>query len=120
MARMGEQTIEFASRFATAVDLLGRVATDEGHAAALRRFGARLVPSVADALAAVAEVHETGTDAVRQWSERRARVLAQVSALQEGLARRGLDPEVRRGAGVLVDLLGGRRAPPGSGSARSR
>lgn len=117
---MGEQTIQFASRFAAAVDLLGQVATDEGHAAALRQLGPRLAPAVAEALEAVAELHETGTDAVRRWSERRARVLAQVSGLRDALARRGVDPSVRRGAGDLVELLGGRRSSRGNAPARSR
>ncbi len=108
---MGEQTVQFASRFATAVDLLARVATNEGYAKLHRRLGPELDAAVSDALDAVAALHETGTDAVRNWSEQRARVLALVSEVRADLARGGVDAAVRRGARALVELVGERGIP---------
>lgn len=108
---MGDETTQFASRFATAVDLLARIGTEEGHAAARRKLGARLDAAVADALDAIAALHETRTEAVRNWAERRARVLARVSDLRAALARGGVDATVRRDARALVALLEQRGGP---------
>lgn len=102
---MGEETTQFASRFASAVDLLGRVATDEGFAALRRRHGAQLEAAVGDAIRAVAAVHQTGTDAVKRWAERRADVLAQIARLSAAVERGGVGPEARREARALVALL---------------
>ncbi len=111
---MGDETTQFASRFTVAVDLLARIATDDGHAAARRKLGPGLDAAVADALDAVAAVHETGTEAVKRWSERRSRVLAQVAELRTALARGGVDAAVRRKARALVELVG---EPGGAGPA---
>ncbi len=107
---MGDETIQFASRFSTAVDLLAGIASDEGLAAASRRYGKGLAATVADALDAVAALHETGTDAVKGWAPRRAQVLARVAAARAALARGGVDAALRREAHALVALLG----PPGA------
>jgi phage baseplate assembly protein W len=104
---MGEETTQFASRFALAVDLLGGIATAEGLDAARRKHGARLEAAVADALEAVAAVYQTRTEAVRNWSERRAQVLARVSAVRAALARGGLDAAVRREAAALAGAVEG-------------
>lgn len=102
---MGDETIEFASRFSSAVTLLARVG-DGGRHPALRVLGdARLAAAVHDALDAVAAVYETGTDAVRRWPERRQRVLAQVAALRAALSRGGVDAEARRLARALVEAI---------------
>lgn len=103
---MGEVTTQFASRFGAAVDLLGRFATDEGFAALRRRHGRELPAALGEALDAVAAVHETGTDAVKDWTERCAAVLAQIAALRAALDRGGVDVAARREARALVDLLG--------------
>jgi hypothetical protein len=102
---MGDETIQFASRFSVAVDLLAGIATDEGLAAARRRLGQRLDAAVGDALDAVAALHETGTDAVKDWATRREQVLARVVAARRALARGGVDAALRREARALVDLL---------------
>ena len=102
---MGEETTQFASRFTLAVDLLSGIASDEGHAAARRRLGAGLGPAVSDALDAVAALHETRTEAVKDWAERRARVLERIGELRAALARGGVDDAVRRRARALVELL---------------
>lgn len=107
---MGEETTQFASRYAVAVDLLARLATDDGFAALRKRHAASLDAAVADAIDAVAAVHETGTEAVKRWSERRAAVLAQLERLRAVMKRGGVDAEARGEARTLVELL--RRAEP--------
>jgi transposase len=102
---MGEETTQFASRFTLAVDLLTSIASDAGYAAARRRLGAKLGPAVADALDAVAALHETRTEAVKDWAERRTRVLERIAELRAALARAGVDDTVRRQAGELVALV---------------
>jgi hypothetical protein len=102
---MGEETTQFASRFTLAVDLLSRIASDEGCAAARRRLGAGLGPAVSDALDAVAALHETRTEAVKDWAARRARVLERIGELRGALARGGVDGAVRCQARALVELL---------------
>jgi hypothetical protein len=113
---MGEETTQFASRFTRAVELLGRIATEQGLAAARRSLGAGLDEAVADALDAVAALHEADTAAVKHWSERRAEVLAQVGELRAALHRGGVEA-VGRAAGALVELLGGPRGPGAAGDA---
>jgi hypothetical protein len=103
---MGEVTTQFASRFGAAVDLLARLATDPGFAALRKRHGKELEALVVDALDAVAAVHETGTEAVKRWSELRAAVLAQVGVVRAALERGGVDAEVRREARALVERVG--------------
>jgi hypothetical protein len=104
---MGDETRMFATRFTTAVELLSRLGSDDGFAALRKRHGAKLEAAVHDAVGAVAAVHETGTDAVKNWSERRSEVLAQIAALRAALDRGGVDAAARREARVLVDLVGG-------------
>ena len=113
---LGDVTIEFASRFAQAVELLAGVASAEGLAAERRRLGAGLERAIAGALDAVALVHEADTSAVKDWAERRAQVLARVGALRAALARGGANDDVRREAGALLALVG----PPASAGERSR
>jgi len=103
---MGEETRQFASRFTRAVDLLAGISSEAGLAAARRKRGAELEAAVADALDAVAALHEAETSAVKDWAERRAQVLAGVAGLREALARGGAEA-AGRGAGPLVALLGG-------------
>jgi hypothetical protein len=102
---MGEETTQFASRFTLAVDLLSGIASDEGYAAARRRHGAGLGPAVSNALDAVAALHESRTEAVKDWAERRARVLERIGELRAALARGGVDDAVRRQARALVKAL---------------
>lgn len=107
---MGEETTQFASRFAAAVDLLARVATDDDFASLRKRHGARLEVAVTEAIEAIAAVHQTGTDAVKRWAERRSEVLAQIARLGAAVERGGVDAEARREARALVALV--RRADP--------
>lgn len=103
---MGEVTTQFASRFGAAVDLLSRLASDQGFEALRKRHGKGLEAVVRDALDAVAAVHETGTEAVKRWSERRAAVLAQLAVVRAAVDRGGVDAGARREARALVDLVG--------------
>jgi hypothetical protein len=112
---LGDETIQFASRFSVAVDLLAGLAGDEDAAAARRRLGTGLEAAVAEALDAVAALHETGTDAVKDWASRREQVLARVAAARLALTRGGVDAALRREAGALVALLGA----PGAEAATS-
>lgn len=107
---MGEETTEFASRFSMAVNTLAALAADDGHARLVKTHGRKLAAVVRDALDAVQAVHETGTQAVRNWPEQRQRVLAQVAALRVALERSGVDGEVRRLARALVEAI-----EPGTG-----
>jgi hypothetical protein len=113
---MGDETIRFASRFIRAADLLARVAEDRAFAAARRELGAGLEAAVGDALDAVSALHETGTEAVKDWGTRSVQVLARVAALRAALARGGLDAAARREAGALVALVGGSGSPAREGS----
>jgi hypothetical protein len=103
---MGEETRQFASRFTRALDLLAGISSGAGLAAARGKHGAELDAAVADALDAVAALHEADTSAVKDWGERRAQVLARVAELREALARGGAQA-VGPGAAALVELLGG-------------
>ena len=102
---MGEETTQFASRFGAAVDLLTRFASDEGFPPLRKRHGRELAGLVREALDAVAAVHETGTDAVKHWSERRAAVLAQIGAVRAALEHGGADAEARRATRTLLELV---------------
>ena len=115
---MGDETIQFASRFTRATELLARVAEDRAFAAARRELGAGLEAAVDDALDAVSALYETGTEAVKDWGARSEQVLARVAALRAALARRE--------AGALIALVGGPGSParegsrPGAGAAAQR
>jgi hypothetical protein len=102
---VGDETILIASRFSTAVGDLAALARDDPHAKVARPDRAKLATDVRGAIDAVAAVYETGTDAVRDWPERRRRVLAQLAAMRRVLARSGVDGELRRMAGALVELI---------------
>ena len=102
---MGDETIQFASRFSSAVALLTQVAADGSHAALRKAHGAKLDAVVRDALDAVAAVYETGTEAVRNWPELRRRVLARIATTREALDRAGLDAETVRAARALVEAI---------------
>jgi len=101
---VGDETIEFASRFSNAVNRLALVAEDG--ARGLKVQGAKLTATVREALDAVEAVYATGTNAVRNWPERRRLVLAQVAAMREALDRSGVDGEARRIARALIDTIG--------------
>lgn len=102
---MGDETIQFASRFSNAVSNLALLAGDDTHGKLMKLHGAKLTGVIRDALDAVAAVHETGTQAVRNWPEQRRRVLAQVAAMRAALDRSGVDEEVRRLARDLLGIL---------------
>ena len=108
---MGEETRQFASRFTRAVELLAAISTGTGLAAARGARGAELDAAVADALDAVAALHEADTAAVKDWAERRAQVLGRVAEVREALARGGAEA-AGQGAGALLELLGGPPATP--------
>lgn len=102
---MGDETILIASRFSRAVGELAALAADGGGAKLAERHGARLDAVIRAALDAVEAVYAAGTDAVRDWPERQRRVLAQLAATRRVLDRAGVDGEVRRMAGALVELI---------------
>jgi hypothetical protein len=102
---VGEETMQFASRFSNAVSFLALVARDDSHAQLAKAHGPDLAPRVSAALDAVQAVYETGTQAVRDWPEQRRRVLAQLARMREALERSGLDAEARRMAAALVGLI---------------
>jgi hypothetical protein len=108
---VGEETMEFATRFSSAVALVGKLATEAGHAELARRHGAGLVAAVRDALDAVEDVFGTGTDAVRSWPEQRQRVLERVGELRSGLQRGGVDACARKLARALVEAIEAPRPP---------
>jgi hypothetical protein len=109
---VGEETMEFATRFSSAVALVGRLATDPGYAELARRHGAGLVPAVRDALDAVEDVFATGTDAVRSWPEQRKRVLEKLGELRAALDRGGVDAAARKLARALVEAVEAPRPAP--------
>lgn len=107
---MGDETIQIATRFSTALDQLAQLAGDESHAKLLASHGAELASVVRSALDAVEAVYATGTQAVRNWPEQRGRVLAQLAAMREALDRSGVDRRLRVMARALIELV-----EPGSG-----
>ncbi len=102
---MGEETRQFATRFSRAVGLLATLAGDEGHDVLRREHGSRLTRVVREALDAVEAVYGTGTSAVRDWPERSRAVLAAAAELRRAVDRAGIDADVRRRAGALVELI---------------
>lgn len=102
---MGDETILIASRFSRAVGDLAALARDTPCARPRGSDGAKLTAAVRGAIDAVATVYEAGTDAVRDWPERRRRVLEQLAAMRRVLDRSGVDGELRRMAGALVELI---------------
>jgi hypothetical protein len=101
---LGDDTIQFASRYSSAVSRLAALAGD-GFDELSRAHGPDLGRRVGDALDAVEAVHATGTKAVRDWPERSKRVLAQVAAMRERLRRAGVDAELRQLARGLVEAI---------------
>ncbi len=102
---MGDETIQFATRFSSALDELGQLAGDESHAKLLESRGGDLAPVVRSALDAVEAVYATGTQAVRNWPEQRRRVLAQLAVMREALDRSGVDERLRAMARALVEII---------------
>lgn len=102
---MGEETRQFATRFSRAVALLAAVSSDDGHESLRREHGSRLARLVREALDAIEAVYGTGTSAVRDWPERSRMVLAAAGDLRRALERAGVDADVRRRAGALVELI---------------
>ncbi|HEY6004460.1 MAG TPA: hypothetical protein VIV57_16415, partial [Anaeromyxobacter sp.] len=100
-----------ASRFSRAVSLLDRFAKGGAPPDAGRTEDRRT--AVRDALGAVEAVYATETRAVREWPERRRRVLAQLARLREILGAAGIGEEARREARALVRLID--PAAPGGG-----
>jgi hypothetical protein len=111
---VGDETILIASRFSKAVGDLAALSGDASYAELAKRHGAGLSAVVRRALDAVGAVYEAGTDAVRDWPERRRRVLAQLEAMRCGLDRAGVDADLRRMAAALVALI-----EPGGGAGRA-
>lgn len=107
---MGDETIQFASRYSKALDLLAQLAEDGAHASLVTRHGGELAKVTREALYAVEAVHGTGTDAVRDWPEQRRRVLAQLSAMRDALDRSGVGAEFRRMVEALLILVEPRSA----------
>jgi hypothetical protein len=100
---MGEDTIEFASRFSTAVRELADLGRSDGYRSLEAIHGAGLAARVRADLDAIEAVFHTGTKAVRNWTEQRRRVLEQVAAMRGALERSGIDRELRR---MALDLVG--------------
>jgi len=99
---VGDETTEFASRYAVALRRLEQFAASGTPAGA--RGGDPLV-ALRDALDAVEAVHGAATKALRDWPERQRRVLAQVAALRDELDRGGASGEARRLAATLVAAM---------------
>lgn len=99
---MGDETTQFASRYAAALNLLGKLAGDGTHARLREELGADLAAETRGALDAVEAVFQSGTDALRRWPERRSRVLARVAALRAALDRSGVGDEARRLTSALL------------------
>ena len=104
---MGDETIQFASRFSGAVQQLGLLAEGATPAELARAIGPDVAVGTRRALDAVAALYETGTDGVRDWTEQGRRVLAQVASVREALERTGVDAELRRRARALVKAIEG-------------
>lgn len=102
---MGEDTIEFASRFSTAVRELAELGRADGYRALATIHGRGLAARVRADLDAIEAVFETGTKAVRNWTEQRRRVLEQLAAMRGALERTGVDRELRRMALELVGAI---------------
>jgi len=102
---VGDETIQFASRFSNAVDLLAQLGGEDTHAALVKLHGESFTRVVGEALDAVAAVYGTGTTAVRSWPEQGRRVLAQLAKIRAALDASGPDDEVRRMARELVELI---------------
>ncbi len=101
---MGEDTIEFASRFSAAVSELADLARADGYRALAAAHGSGLADRVRADLDAIVAVYETGTRAVRNWAEQSRRVLALVAQVR-GALDSGSDEGVRRMAGALVETI---------------
>ena len=105
---MGDETSQFANRFAAATKLLAEIA--QAHPAPGRRRGAGAAAGLSEALDAVEAVYESGTGALRNWAEQRSRVLAQVAALRRAVAAGGAGDELRGLARDLLHLIEARPA----------
>jgi len=107
---LGDETIQFASRFSGAVKHLSLLAGDATAAEVAKALGPDVAARTRSALDAVEAVYQTGTDGVRNWPEQRKRVLAQLARVREALERSGVDAELRRRAGALVKAIEARAA----------
>ncbi len=106
---MGEETRQFATRFSRAMALLGSLPTDDGYESLRREHGSRSARVVREALDAVEAVYGTGTSALRDWPELSRAVLARIAELRAALDRAGVDGDVRRLAGGLVQIVESRQ-----------
>jgi hypothetical protein len=111
---LGDETIQFASRFSAALTFLEALAGGKTPA------GADQAEDVRRALDAVEDVHRTDTRAVRDWPERRARVLAEVARVRAVLERAGPGDALAAAAQALVDLVGPEPRPHSPPSAHRR
>lgn len=103
---MGDETSQFASRFAAAVELLGALAEPRGARRGRRRAVPEASPAaVGEALDAVEAVYETGTRALRNWAEQRTAVLEQIAAMRAALARSVAGEELAAMARALLALI---------------
>lgn len=105
---MGDETSQFADRFAAAVQRLGEVASGR---APRRGKGSRsgrrpdAAAGLSEALEAVEAVYQTGTGALRDWAETRGRVLAQAGAVRRALAQGVSGQELKALARDLLRLI---------------
>jgi hypothetical protein len=102
---VGDETVQIASRFSNAVDLLASLDADARDGKLARKHGGRLALVVRDALDAVEAVYGAGTQGVRNWPEQAKVVLAQIADVRRALERSGLDAEVRRRARALAETI---------------
>jgi hypothetical protein len=102
---LGDETIQFASRFSGAVTQLALLAGDATPGELAKALGPDVVARTRSALDAVEAVYETGTDGVRDWPERRKRVLARLARVREALGRSGIDAELRLRVRALVEAI---------------
>ncbi len=100
---MGDETTQFAPRFTEAVTFLAALAG--GSTAPPERGAGDVARALRHALDAVEAVYATETGAMRDWPERRRRVLARLGSVREALAAWGLGGEARRRVQALVRLL---------------
>ncbi len=102
---MGEETIQFASRFSIAMDRLAAIAGGGALPPVPIPEGASLATVLRDALDAVEAVYGTGTEDLCNWPEQGRRVLAQIVTMRKALGRSGVDDDMRRMARALVEII---------------
>lgn len=103
---MGDETSQFANRFAAAIDRIAEAAGSRARRKGGRRTRqADAAAGLSDALDAVEAVYQTGTGALRDWARTRGLVLAQVGAVRRALGRGVSGPELGALARELLHLI---------------